>query len=154
LPLLGDSNVTAPRNWDTIKRSLQARGLWNEDGVSRKAKARFCRKCSAPVIAGLDHDRSAAAVHCDPQPLNVLGEAVALMTGRRTFSLRWLGGHYELDVRFAEHISGSPAGSQPGIDILASHLCNSPDLPVHMHGQPTSRPATPTFGDDLDQPPF
>ena len=48
---------------------------------------------------------------------------LALLAGRRTFSLRWIGGRYELDRRDHWRIAGSPAGLTNGTDILVEHDC-------------------------------
>jgi hypothetical protein len=62
----------------------------------------------------------------DPQPLTDYGEALALLAGRDTFELRWIGDHYEIAGRDYFRIRGSPAGSM-GIDVLVAHDCELAD---------------------------
>jgi hypothetical protein len=148
--------MTAKTPWAVVKASLIARGLWDADGITRKARGRLCSQCGAPVIVGLDHDRCAMAVFLDPSPVNVLGEAMALLAGRQSYSLRWVGGHYEIDVRYPEHITGSPAGTNSRLEVLATHVCHSAPLPNSLRGQAVAAP-TPIKGADRDlddQPPF
>lgn len=145
---------TQPARWETIKQVLESRGLWNADGIGRKARARYCTKCRAPVIAGLDDERSAMVVFVDPDPaLNATGEVIALMQGRRTYSLRWLAGRYEIDHRDSYRIQGDPAGSRGDMEILVLHNCIPFFVPDSALARHIER-QTSTFGDDLDQPPF
>jgi hypothetical protein len=141
-----------PLTWEQIKASLVARGIWDENGVSRKARARFCRRCRSPVIAGYDHDRCAFAAYVDPMPLNPLGEAMALMADRPTYSLRWVGGHYELDYRSSESIAAHPAGTQPHIEVVAAHVCDA-EMASHYRG-PSMAHHRPIERHDNDDPPF
>lgn len=106
-----------------IKAVLEARGLWNHDGINRKAHGRLCHRCGSPTMVGLDADRCALAAVCNPQPLTVLGELQALLSGLRTFTLTWLGGRYEIDYRDQWRIKGSPPGSEANTDVLAEHKC-------------------------------
>lgn len=120
-------------DWEVVKGSLIERGLWDEDGIKRKARARHCKRCGAVVMAGLDHDRMALDVYCDPYPINALGEAVALLSDRRSYYLRWLGGEYNLDPRYSWDIEAHAAGSQPNIDVLVNHICGQ-ELAVQYRG--------------------
>lgn len=106
---------------------LARAGLVDDHGhaVGRKAKARSCPVCRRAVMTGLSSAFGGFAVSADPQPLSPMGEALALMAGRGTFSLRWLGDHYELDKRDHFRIRGSPAGTK-GIDVLVEHECAKP----------------------------
>jgi hypothetical protein len=135
-----------------IEASLRNRGLWNADGVSRKARARLCKKCQAPVMVGLDDERCGIPVTVDPTPLNALGEVQALMTGRATFSLRYVAGRYEIDHRDSFRISGTPAGSDPRLEVLAEHECNSPPVDSSMRGNYLPAKNAKTIDDD--NPPF
>jgi len=110
------------RDWNAIRRILEARGLWDADGVSRRARARLCR-CGAPVMVGLDHDNCAMPAICDPAPLNALGEVQALMEGRTTYELSRILNTYVLDYRDADNIKAHPAGSGALFEVLAAHKC-------------------------------
>lgn len=117
-------------SWETIKKSLVAKGLMTEDGDSRRARVRLCAKCSLPVMAGLDDDRCADLAVCDPAPINTHGELYALVTGRCTYRLRFMGGKYVLNMRDQWQITASPAGS-PELEVLAGHKCNEPLAPEY-----------------------
>jgi hypothetical protein len=53
----------------------------------RSASLTRCRDCKAPILYGLDADMCALSVRADPTPLTPLGEALALIDGRATYSL-------------------------------------------------------------------
>lgn len=53
----------------------------------RTARLRTCPRCHAPVLAGLDADICAFSVRADLTPIDETGEALALLTRRRTFDL-------------------------------------------------------------------
>jgi hypothetical protein len=148
------SGSKSPADWRVIESSLRARGLWNEDGISRRARARFCRKCRAPIMVGLDSDVMGTAAVCDPAPINVLGEVQALMTGRATYALRWLGGRWEIDHRDSFQIKGSPAGSNPRYEVLAEHRCHAPINAANMRAPYLERPGDKKAESDDDNPPF
>lgn len=107
-----------------LQRHLEDRGLWDTDGVGRAARARRCR-CRQYVLAGLDSDRCALPVAVDPDPLSARGEAVALIAGRSTYSLRFLSGRLELDHRGHFEIRG---GRTYRVDVLAGHRCDQPSI--------------------------
>ncbi|MDQ1738087.1 MAG: hypothetical protein QOH56_4338 [Pseudonocardiales bacterium] len=108
-----------------LKSILEAKGQWNADGVSRKARGRICRRCQRPVMVGLDADLGGMPTACDLTPLTPMGEVAALFNGQPTFSLEWLFDHYEIDFRDSHRILGSPAGSSPKADVLALHRCDT-----------------------------
>jgi hypothetical protein len=134
-------------DWRVIESSLRARGLWDADGVHEKVRARLCPKCGAPVMVGL---ADGAPVAVDPVPLNRIGEASALLAGRTTFALRYLG-RYELSWRSAEHITGTPAGTNARLEVVAEHMCNSLPAetslgpPMQDRTQSRAIPAEPNF---------
>lgn len=110
--------------WEVINRRLEAMGLRDPDsGAMRKARASYCQSCRRPVMIGLDAEWCALARRCDPAPLSATGEALALLAGRRTFSLTWMGGRYEIDFRDQWRIRQDPAGCTPGLDVLVEHDC-------------------------------
>ncbi len=120
---------------------LEAKGLWDQDGVSRAARARRCKGCRRYVLVGLDGDRCALPVAVDPEPLSALGEAAALLTGRTTYRLAFLSSRLELDARDRYQIRGDAAGrTGPQHDVLAAHACGTTPLPEadHRLGAPSA----------------
>jgi hypothetical protein len=84
------------------------------------------------VVQGLCADWGGYVVECDPEPLSRTGEALALMTDRATFQMRWCGDRYELDRRDHFRIRGNPPGTN-GHDVLVRHHCDIPsDAIPHM----------------------
>lgn len=131
-------------NWTRIKAHLQAQGYMDENGLTRRVTAKTCTDCHAPVLAALDADVCAFSVHVDPAPLSVVGEALAVITGRRTYALRRLGGRHLLSRRSSFAIAGSPAGSARAAryDVLADHACAAGPLPtIPSAYQPTTAAA-------------
>lgn len=118
-----------------LRAHLEDRGLWDADGVSRAARARRCR-CREYVLAGLDSDRCALPVATDLDPLSARGEAVALIAGRTTYSLRFLSDRLELDRRSHFEIRG---GRTDRVDVLADHRCGLPSLGLAPELGATSR---------------
>lgn len=112
-----------PDPW--LIRHLVAAGHLTETGLSRRARPRPCPTCHTWTLTGLDDDLCAFEATCDPAPLTTLGEALALIAGRRTLALRRTRGRLELDQRWADHIEAEPAGS-PRLDVLATHTCGHP----------------------------
>lgn len=100
-------------------------GHWDVNSVGRNARGRRCRDCGDWVLAGLDGDRCAEAVHVDPTPLSALGEAMALIAGKGTYALRREGPAFRIDHRHRWAIAAKPAGT-PGqrYDVVASHACS------------------------------
>lgn len=114
-----------------LQRLLEAKGTWNGDGIARAARAGYCRGCGAVVVRGLDADRAALSVACDPEPLNPLGEFLAVSLGRRTFDLSWRG-RYELNPREPAHIRAAPAQIFGKSSVVVEHLCGQA---MPMQGQ-------------------
>lgn len=81
-----------------------------------------CPKCKSHVMAGPSADTNLEIV-ADPEPLSRLGEALALIDGRGTVGLLWLGDRYEIASRDHFRIRGSPAGTN-GVDVLVRHECH------------------------------
>jgi len=107
---------------DRLVQLLEAKGAWNDDGISRAARAGHCTSCGAIVIRGLDADRAALTVVCDPEPINALGEFLAVSVGRRTYDLKWRS-RYELDPREPAHIRAMPAQLYGKSAVVVEHLC-------------------------------
>lgn len=113
-----------------LKTKLQRDGLMDEDGLTRRARARRCKQCRAYLLAGLDGDICALPAYVDPTPLSALGEAAALILGRRTYALWYFGGRLELSPRDQFQIKGSPAGQPKNrFDVHVEHICGSGPLP-------------------------
>jgi len=134
-------------------RRLIRAGLMDEPtGATRRARAVRCESCHRAVMRGICADYAGYVVDADPTPLSRTGEALALMAGRTTVELRWIGDRYEIDLRDHFRIRGSPAGTQ-GVDVLVRHDCElatGPQLP-HMEStlrddiRPTILPENPPF---------
>lgn len=132
---------------DWLRRHLEASGHLSPDGVTRAARTTHCRRCGAVVMRGLDGDKAAFPATVDPEPLTALGEVLALLAGRGTYELRWVGHRYELDARDQWQIQGRPPAE---IHAVAEHACGSgltaagyrPDDPTPP---PTEYPDDPPF---------
>lgn len=115
---------------------------------ARYCRARKCRQCRAPVLVGLDGELCSFTAVVDPDPLTPYGEALALLAGRDTYTLRRRAGRFTLTAREVWHI----AGGTPG-DVVARHHC--PALPIPPGAVTTTvltAPATrPSLG---DKPPY
>jgi len=122
-------------------------------GASRKARTFRCTECKRAVLRGLDDDMGAQTAEADPSPLTDEGEAVARLLGARTYELRWLGDHYELDRRDQWRIKGRPAG-KPGIEVLVEHRHPVLKLPRKAPQIIPKRSYGPGVGESADQPPF
>lgn len=111
--------------------------------LSRAATLRLCPRCKSPILIGLDADRAAITAHCDPTPLTELGEAVALMQGRKTYDLIPGIKRREIWPRETAHIQ------QPRrFPVLATHKCGTP---LHAFATPTPKRKDVTAN---DRPPF
>lgn len=84
----------------------------------RSVRLRTCTRCNAPVLAGLDADNCAFAARVDMTPISATGEAVALLTGRRTFDLVGGGGEKKLYIREDHNIK-----SDRRYLVFAEHRC-------------------------------
>lgn len=108
--------------------------------TSRAATLRLCPTCKRPVLTGLDADHLALKATCDPTPLTALGEAVALITGRRTYTLTPGKDRKELDYRDEWRIANPTKNP-----ILASHQCRPTvnlaafSTPTQAHNEKTTR---------------
>ena len=109
-------------------RHLEETGAAGPDRVGRAAKATVCRQCKRPIITGLDNDMCASVANADPTPVSPLGEALALIGGRRTYTLHQTTDRLELQIRDRWQIAGSPAGTRH--DVLPEHTCEAIDLPA------------------------
>jgi hypothetical protein len=119
--------------------------------ATRRARVVACERCREPIFRGLDADWCALSRDCDPRPLDQLEEALALLNGSRTFELRWLGDHYELDMRDQFRIAGTPALSKVGVDVLVEHDCHRASLGGCAQSMIPPRPGSIPLA---DSPPF
>ena len=90
-------------------------------------------------------------VTLDSRPLSRLGEALALVAGRGTFSLQRFAGRLEIANRDQFRIRGQPAGIN-GVDVLVRHECDKAgnDLPRTASNIPGIRQSALL----PDQPPY
>lgn len=79
-----------------------------------------CRRCLTEVITGFDAPRAALLATCDPAPIGILGEVLALQDGRRTYDL--VAG--KILRRLDWHIRSMPASTRH--PTLAEHRCGQP----------------------------
>lgn len=116
----------------------------------RKAHMITCPNCKKPVMRGLLAMPTPWPVDADPAALTPQGEALALLTGRKTYNLRWAYNHYELDRRGNWHLHNP--NPNPHCDIVCDHNC---DDPRSFTTQPTLLPPLKTFSTELpEQPPY
>lgn len=141
---------TAPAPW--LVDHLVHTGVMTETGLTRRARPRPCPHCSTWVITGLDADTLALEAACDPQPLNTLGEAMALVAGRRTLNLTRTRGRLELEQRWADHVESQPAGTGRA-DVLAEHVCGQP-IPASWNTTSRFKPTPGTNPPPGSPPPF
>lgn len=104
-----------------LQRHLETIGAANTDGVARKARATRCRRCGAPILAGLDADICGWPARVDPAPLTAQGEAAAILTGRTTYRLNGTHSHIEIDRREDFNIRGTPPSDE--CIVVAEHAC-------------------------------
>lgn len=117
----------------------------------RGVRARRC-PCGTPTLTGLDDDQVAGVVTVDAVPLSALGEALAILGGRRTYTLD--GQPARLTRRDAQRIKLKPAGKpiKPwhSYDILPAHQCAQP-IPADL-SIPTMLAAKETKTQSNDDP--
>jgi hypothetical protein len=113
-------------NW--LIRHLETIGALGPDRVGRSARLHHCNRCGRYILTGLDNDLCALVAHADPIPLSPLGEALALIGGRSTYTLHQMTGRLELQARHRWQIEGSPAGTR--YDVLPAHSCDAVNLPT------------------------
>jgi hypothetical protein len=95
--------------------------------AGRRVLATSCGKCGARVLEG-DAD-GLFPMRVDPEPLDALGEALAVLARRQTVQLYRSGGRWVMDARFADDIGYRPAGALKGGDVLVCHDCFAAPLP-------------------------
>lgn len=109
-----------------------------QDLVGRKhwrgIRATWCRACKRPTLSGLDADECALSAKVDATPVTAVGEAMALLAGRATYTLRLdlARSIVLLERRTASTITRRPAGGACGLpalawDVHAEHQCAAID---------------------------
>jgi len=96
--------------------------------VYRGVTTHRCRTCQAQILEGLDEDVCAFRAVVDPDPLTPMGEALALLAGRRSYEIRRHSGGWALWHRDRWQIRGRVAG--PKYLVVADHQCDTPKLPT------------------------
>lgn len=129
---------------------------WLRSRLGTPAKGRGCRcvrciVCRSDLVVGLDNDTCASRAICDPVPLSVIGEALALLDGRRTYELSRHGSGLALYHRDHWQISGRHASDT--CIVLADHKCGTPPLPsIKIQPAPLTTPKNSLIYDN--EPPF
>lgn len=93
-----------------------------------------CRDCTAPVLVGVDAPACGISVTLDPQPVDNLGEALALVSGRRTFAVSTVNESGNYRRVFAERTASWIRRGAALAPIHPEHRCNQP-LPVAVPTQ-------------------
>lgn len=109
-----------------LKAILTARGdLDPVTGATARARVTRCtRRCRRTVFLGL-FDRG-WSVTADVKPLSAGGEAMALLSGWRTYALisrDFTPDNLQLHRRYGSFIAGHPAGD-PDLDVVVEHNCD------------------------------
>lgn len=84
--------------------------------MSRVASQSACHKCGAHIRSGLDADALAFVARVDDEPLTRQGELLAIVNGRKTYSLEG----QRLYRRDLHHIK------RPADTVHAAHRCWEP----------------------------
>lgn len=140
---ISGTSVTTMPDW--LVRHLQTIGAMGNDRVGRRARLTRCRYCPCSILVGLDADRCAWVARADPLPLAPIGEALAILSGRTTYTLHVGIGRLELQARNRWQIQAAPAGTR--YDVLAAHVCGGVRLPQapSVNRPPEPRPTTPPY---------
>lgn len=106
--------------------------------ATRAAQLRICPRCHMAIITGLDADVAALLVRVDPTPVDEIGEAKALLSGRTTYDL--VGGNKRKEIypRERDHIAKSRK-----YPVLPQHRCGE-SLSAHV-AETTERATRQTF---------
>lgn len=105
------------------------------EGNARSARALDCPRCGRPVIAGECDDDISTRVTVDADPLDRVGEMLAVLDGREVFTLeKQYGPGAGKDVNclwwrhsFAIHSPRPPRGT-----VHAMHLCPAKRAPMQL----------------------
>ena len=131
--------MSAPSSthWNRIRAMLEAQGLM-VDRMTRRVSARTCRECHAPILAAIAGDVAGIPAYVDPVPLSPLGEALAVLCGRYTCSLRPAARGLRLDLRDSYHITEAAGSGR--YDVVAQHRCGAAPLPEALSKLPAPTP--------------
>lgn len=113
---------------DWLAKHLEDTGKLGPDRIGRAARLHHCKSCGRYMLTGLDNDMCASVANADPTPVSPLGEALALIGNRRTYTLHRTTDRLELQIRDRWQIAGAPAGTRH--DVLPEHTCEAIDLPA------------------------
>lgn len=97
--------------------------------LGRRVRSTNCPRCRTGVLAGYDADVCGLLWMVDLWPLSPLGEATALLAGRKTFRLLPRAERYELEPRYAGQIRELPAAVidlGTFVDVRVEHRCHRP----------------------------
>lgn len=119
------SAVLGPARQGALHEHLVRAGHVTETGVTRKVTARSCRRCGGPVLAGIDGDVMAFEATVDPEPLNRIGEALAVLEGRGTWALNREADRFVLNPRDSHEIAHHPATTRSREDVVREHRCST-----------------------------
>lgn len=110
--------------------------------MSRSARRHSCKSCGADVLTGADRDTAALPVTVDGSPVDNFGEAVAVMTGRKTFDLRPTRGSRGgiVGVQLEERTASRIRNSMRLFAVHAEHRCGQPLPSATAAERPTSWP--------------
>lgn len=111
--------MTAAELPDWLLAQLTAAGRIDTDGT-RRTVAHRRHTCGQPILAGLDHDPCGLPVTADPWPVDAMGEALALLAGRRTYDL---AGRMRLELN---HRCASALARPRRWPVVADHRCGQP----------------------------
>lgn len=90
--------------------------------ISRQAKYRYCPKCGAIVLRGLDDDYCAVDAVADPTPLTARLEYACYLVGRTTYNAITRGDTFELGARVLRWVRAPELLSWP---VLPAHRCGA-----------------------------
>lgn len=142
------------RKQDALWRRIEAI-TGTGDGTTANGRVIRCGRCRRVCIRGLDAAVAARDVRLDPSPLSVLGEAVAVVTGRESWSVTLRAQtRLEINPRYSWEIAARPAGELESGDVLTRHVCASPWPSDGPLTGPTRIPARARSDAGTGDPPF
>lgn len=95
--------------------------LLAKGNLGRAASIGLCPRCNIPTLRGLDDERAGLPARADIDPVDEIGEALALIQGRATYDLVGDSRKKELEYRYEWHIR-----KPRKYPVLAAHKCDSP----------------------------
>lgn len=110
---------------DAVLEAMETKTGMDFRGAPRRLRRRPCRRCSWPVVTGLDADRCAGLAVVDPAPLTPLGESLARVKGYETYVIRSWGGMWVIDWRDPWQRATDAAGSLHRADVVPEHRCGT-----------------------------